>query len=106
MNSSFLFAIFFTKSKKVIRTILLCIIIFTSFYISAANRYWVSGSNSNWNNTANWSTKFRGSGGASVPARPIWPFLMPLGTGNCNIDVNVNVAGIQIAGYTGTITQT
>jgi T5SS/PEP-CTERM-associated repeat protein len=35
--------------------------------VEGANRYWITGSGGNFNNTASWSTAQGGSGGASVP---------------------------------------
>jgi hypothetical protein len=72
----------------------------------AANRYWVAASASNWNTNANWSTTSGGAGGASVPGFADIANFDGGGLGNCSINTNVNVAGINIAsGYTSTITQ-
>jgi hypothetical protein len=73
----------------------------------SANRYWVSASASNWNNTANWSANSNSAGGASVPGTSDIAIFDGAGgnNGTCSIDAAVNVAGFSIAGYSGTITQ-
>jgi len=71
---------------------------------SAASRYWVP-TNANWNAAANWSTVSGGAGGASVPGSSDVAFFDAQGTGNCSINAAVDVAGINITGYTATITQ-
>ena len=72
----------------------------------AASRYWVSASSSNWNNTANWSTSSGGSGGASVPGTSDDAYFNSARNGNCSIDATVSINGMDIGGYTGTITNT
>jgi|GEM_PF-866061 len=73
----------------------------------SANRYWVAAANTNWNSTANWSTTSGSGSGASVPGvNDLAIFDGASGSnGNCSIDATVNVAGIQINGYSGTISQ-
>ncbi|MBI2270660.1 MAG: hypothetical protein HYU69_09945 [Bacteroidetes bacterium] len=73
----------------------------------SANRYWVSASASNWNNTANWSTNSNSPGGASVPGASDVAIFDGAGSnnGDCTIDAVVNVAGFSITGYTGIISQ-
>ena len=66
---------------------------------NAADRFWVATSTSNWNNTANWSTTSGGSGGASVPTSGDRCYFYSNKNGSCNIDANVNVYGMSIAGY-------
>ncbi len=76
------------------------------FTVQAADRYWISNTAGNWNNAANWSATSGGSGGASVPDTADVVLFDAAGTGNCNIDVNVAVNGINVtAGYTGAISQ-
>lgn len=85
--------------------ILLCL--FASL-IHAADRYWVAGSSSNWNNSANWSASSGGAGGASVPgATDVAIFDGAAGSnGTCTIDAAVSVAGLTMtSGYSGTIDQ-
>lgn len=76
----------------------------------AANRYWISGANSNWNNTANWSTASGGAGGASVPGAAD-DVIFDGGTGgttadgNCTVDVPVDVISItSTSAYGGALT--
>lgn len=77
--------------------------------ITSANaRYWIASSAGNWNSTANWSATSGGTGGASVPGSGNYAIFNGGGgtlNGNCTINAAVNVAGIKIAGYTGTISQ-
>ncbi|MBL7812771.1 MAG: choice-of-anchor D domain-containing protein [Bacteroidetes bacterium] len=74
---------------------------------NAASRFWISASNSNWNNTSNWSATSGGAGGAAVPGANDTAYFDGVSgaNGNCGIDANVTVAGIRIDGYTGTISQ-
>ncbi len=72
----------------------------------SASRYWVASSSSNWNNTANWSTSSGGSGGASVPGSSDYVYFNSARNGNCSIDATVSIDGMDIGGYTGTITNT
>ncbi len=78
-------------------------------YISseAAQRYWVgTGSNTNWNTTANWSLSSGGSSGASVPGSGDTARFDGGGTGQCKLNVNVSVNRWVVAsGYTDTIKQ-
>ena len=78
---------------------------FSAQQLGAANRYWVASSSSNWNNSSNWSTYSGGSGGASVPGSYDVAYFTAARNGNCNINTAVNVRGINIAGYSGCISQ-
>lgn len=71
--------------------------------IFSADRYWIASSTSNWNNTANWSTTSGGAGGASVPGTSDYVYFNASGIGNCNIDIAVQIDGINTTGYTGVI---
>ncbi|HOY96586.1 MAG TPA: hypothetical protein PK509_12660, partial [Catalimonadaceae bacterium] len=71
----------------------------------AGNRYWVSSSSSNWNLTSNWSVSSGGPTGASVPTTGNLAIFDNARNGNCSVDATVDVAGIQISGYTGAISQ-
>lgn len=71
----------------------------------SGNRYWISSTASNWNNVNNWSTTSGGAPGASVPASGNLAIFDNARNGNCTIDATVDVQGIQVSGYTGTITQ-
>lgn len=86
----------------------LVVLTLISTNLFSANRFWVSVANSNWNNTANWSTTSGGAGGASVPgAADIAIFDGAAGSnGNCTLDAILNVAGFQMnGGYSGTFAQ-
>ena len=72
----------------------------------AASRYWIASSTANWNDAANWSTSSGGSGGASVPGTSDDVYFNSAKNGNCTIDANVSINGMDIGGYTGTITNT
>jgi len=68
-----------------------------------ADRYWIASSAGNWNDTANWSTTSGGSGGASVPGSSDTAYFDGNGTGDCTVNVNINVTGINLVKeYTGT----
>jgi len=93
--------------KKIQRLLLFAFLLLSSVYFSA-NRFWISIANSNWNNTANWSTTSGGAGGASVPAAADIAIFdgAATGNGNCTLDAVVNVAGLQLnAGYGGSYIQ-
>ena len=73
--------------------------------LSAADRFWISASSSNWNNTANWSTTSGGSGGASVPGGSDRAVFNGVGgrNGGCTVDVSPTVDGMLVtSGYSGT----
>ncbi len=93
--------------KALLKVTLVLFLSTFALVINAANRFWVGASSTNWNNTANWSATSGTGSGASVPGvNDIAIFDGASGfNGNCDIDANVNVAGIQISGYTGTISQ-
>ena len=65
-----------------------------SDFVSAQNRYWraIGG---DWSNPGNWSTTSGGVGPASVPG-PGNVAIFNTGFGSCTIDVDVNVAGINV----------
>lgn len=79
------------------------LVVFLSSPLMAANRYWIANSNSNWNNTANWSATSGGAGGASVPGAGDVAIFNAAGIGGCVLDIAPTVGGITINGYTGTI---
>lgn len=86
------------------RSLLLFVLAFMCFEAVSADRYWVSSSNGNWNNTSNWSTSSGGSGGASVPTLADNIYFDGNGLGNCNVDVGVTASAMQVAAaYTGVI---
>lgn len=71
----------------------------------AQNRYWISASSSNWNNSANWSANSGGAGGASVPNEGNVAVFDGAGGGNgtCNLDIAPTVGGVTMNGYSGTV---
>lgn len=85
------------------KNLLILILLGISSSSIAANRFWIAGSASNWNNTANWSTSSGGAGGASVPIAGDAAIFDANGLGNCDVDVAVGIDGITINGYTGII---
>ncbi len=91
--------------KNLYGSILFSILFFYGSTLSAANRYWVATGSSNWNSTSNWSSSSGGSGGASVPGSSDKAYFNASGNGNCGIDATVDVSGISISGYSGTISQ-
>jgi len=84
--------------------IFLFLFTFSVTTLKAADRYWVAGVSSNWNNTINWSTTNGGSGGASVPTTTDDVFLNNNGLGNCLVDIAPTINSMNIAiTYTGAI---
>jgi|GEM_PF-7128611 len=59
---------------------------------------WVGGTSSSWNTATNWSPQ-------TVPGPGEVAVFNSSSSANCSIDTNVNVRGIWITGYTGTLTQ-
>src|SRR5579871_1641764 len=73
---------------------------------TAANRFWIAATSSNWNNSANWATTSGGAGGATVPGTLDAAVFDGNGLGNCTFNINVSVTSINVkAAYTGTIIQ-
>ena len=64
---------------------------------SAADRYWIASTASNWNNTANWSATSGGSGGATVPGVSEIARFDGGGLGDCQFDINIIVLDMQVA---------
>ena len=78
-----------------------------SFLLMSANRYWIAGSSSTWNNTANWSTSSGGASGASVPGSSDIVNFDANGIGICTLDMNATVlAVVMSAGTLNTSTYT
>ncbi|OQB06345.1 MAG: Fibronectin type III domain protein [bacterium ADurb.Bin212] len=63
-----------------------------------ATNNWIADTDSNWNNTANWSL-------SHVPTSGERAYFNSSHLGNCNIDTSINIAGLLISDYTATITQ-
>ena len=74
-----------------------------SLNLFSADRYWIAGAASNWNNTANWSTTSGGAGGASVPGAADVAIFDGNGAGNCTVDIAVTLGGITVNGYAAII---
>ncbi len=77
----------------------------------AAKRYWISGSNSTWNVSANWSSTSGGAGSAGVPgANDTAYFDGGMGgtsaDGNDTLDINISIKRLEISNtYNGVIIQ-
>ena len=72
----------------------------------STNRYWVSPTESNWNNTANWDASSGGSGGYSVPDPSTDVYFDNSGLGICLIDVPPTIHSSNVLyGYDSTIIQ-
>src|ERR1700686_4092473 len=92
--------------KLTIHCLCLVFILSLSYPIQAANRFWVSATPSNWNNTANWSNVSGGAGGFSVPVAGDAVTFNNVRLGSCTIVIAVNISSLTInVGYTGTISQ-
>ncbi len=72
---------------------------------SGSPRYWVATTTSNWNSTASWSTTSGGIGGATVPGSGNDVIFSSNANGNCTLNAAVDIKGMFISGYAGTITQ-
>jgi hypothetical protein len=68
-----------------------------TFTLQAADRYWVGGTDSLWNKTANWSTTSGGSGGASVPGATDVVILDSGSTKPCYLTQNITVQQVRLA---------
>ena len=71
----------------------------------SANKYWIATTNSNWNTAGNWSVTSGGAGGAAVPGPADIAIFNIAGSGNCQINATVNILGLTINGYAGSINQ-
>ncbi|MCK5847247.1 MAG: T9SS type A sorting domain-containing protein [Bacteroidales bacterium] len=81
-------------------TLILFLIVLITFSSNAANRYWISGSSANWNNTINWSTSSGGSGGASIPGSSDYVYFDANGTGVCTLVADITVATMKMTAGT------
>ena len=88
---------------KNLLVLLISLLALSNSNLQAANRYWIAGANSNFNNTTNWSTSSGGAAGASVPTTGDFVYFNGSGAGNCTFDIDVNFDGIRTTGYTGQI---
>lgn len=96
------------KKTRILYVVCVSLCFFSSFMVSAADRYWVAAAPSNWSNSSNWSTTSGGAGGASVPAVSDRAIFNGAGTSNvdCTIDAAISISGLNITpGYSASITQ-
>ncbi|PCH91328.1 MAG: hypothetical protein COB85_09240, partial [Bacteroidetes bacterium] len=86
--------------QKICRSCLLIVMLLVTQVTNATNIFWIASGPGDWSVPANWSTN-------TVPGPSDIVIFDGGGLGDCNININVDVAGIDIqAGYTtGTITQ-
>ncbi len=71
-----------------------------------ANKYWIAGNSSTWNNAANWSFNAGGAGGAGAPGADDVVFFDGAMDGACSVNANVTLNNLNVqAGYAGAITQ-
>ena len=71
-----------------------------------ATKYWVSSSNSSFDNTNNWSLSSGGSSGTSIPGSTDTIIYDESGIGSCTLNIDTTIAGFNIlTGYTGTFSQ-
>jgi hypothetical protein len=72
----------------------------------AEKRYWISNTESNWNNVVNWATTSGGGSGASVPSTNDTVVFDQNGVGSCLLDIHVATSQwVILSGYTGEIIQ-
>ena len=81
------------KVSQLLITLAFTIIAISS---SAANRYWISNLNSNWNNTANWAATSGGNGGETVPGSNDLVYFNANGIGICTLDMDVIIDGLNM----------
>jgi fibronectin-binding autotransporter adhesin len=75
--------------------------------VQGANYYWIASGPANWSASANWASVSGGSGGAGVPGISDVANFDGNGSGNCTLDIGLNIAGINVNNsFTGTISQT
>src|SRR3954462_2367184 len=98
--------------KKYWKVFALFIFILTSISsdLHATKRFWIAATAKSWATTSpktNWAATSGGASNASIPGSSDTAVFDGNGTGNCILDVAVNVKRIQVeGGYTGTIGQT
>ncbi len=85
---------------RLLKSQLLVLFVFIVVSVSAADRYWVATTSSNWNNTANWSASSGGPGGASVPGFSDVVYFDANSTGTCNLDINATVDAVVMSAGT------
>ncbi len=95
---------FLTKrSSTILQLVTMQLLLLLSANCIAYTRHWVAATTSNWSSMANWSNTEGGAGGFSVPTMGDNAVFNAGGQGNCNVDVDVNLARFGVNEYTGTI---
>lgn len=89
------------NTRQVCLSVCLLLLVLTPAF--SQSRYWIATGSGNWNDAANWSASSGGSGGASVPGTGNTAIFDGAASGACVIDATTTVAGITIAGYTGSL---
>lgn len=74
----------------------------TNWTFAAVTRYWLGVTNSNWNDSANWSSTSGGTGGTDVPSTGDTAIFDGSGNNTCTVNIaTVSLATLDIqAGYT------
>lgn len=93
--------VFNTRSVLVKFLLIISVNLILASGAMAAQRYWVATTASNWNNTANWSNVSGGAGGFSVPGVGDVANFDGNGPGDCNVDIAVSIARLDVGPYTG-----
>lgn len=74
--------------------------------MGSTSTYWISPTESNWNNTSNWSLSSGGPSACVVPGAESIAVFDSSGLGNCNLDATANIYGFDMSsGYTGKFMQ-
>ena len=90
--------------RHIQRLILLTIFLLLILVEGFTQKYWVASSIAIWSDPANWSNSSGGISGAGVPTSSDNAIFDSNGQGNCNLDIPVNIAGINTQlGYLGVI---
>ena len=72
-----------------------------------ADRYWVGSGAGVWDDDTRWATSSGGAGGTAVPSAGEDVFFDSGGTGDCTVDITVDIAALTVAdSYTGSIINT
>ncbi|WP_107039159.1 T9SS type A sorting domain-containing protein [Brumimicrobium mesophilum] len=84
-------------------SILFLLSILLSSYALSADRFWIGMGTTNWNDQNNWTDVFGSGGPASVPGSADIAIFTSGVWADCDLDINVSIAGIITTGYDGTI---
>lgn len=95
------------KNSSKLKALSLVFILITGMKAFSGTRYWRgNGSNLNWSSTGNWSATPGGATGASVPGSNDSAYFGSYGTGQCSLNMAVNVKRLEMtSGYTDTLKQ-